>query len=299
LSLARAGVRFSLLPLLVALGVMVLWGATPVVTRLATDDLDPLVVATFRTVIGAALALPLIRAMSFTVPAAVRQRRLLAASAVSGFVAFPILFTLGQERTSAMHGGIILAGLPIVTGTYAAIADRRRPTRWWLAGCAVALAGEAIVVVVRSGATGNEATLAGDLLVVASALVVAAGYVAGARLAGSGYPSLAATLFGIAGAAALLAAPAAVLLAHEGLGRHSAGSWAAVVFLASFTSIAGYFGWYWSLARGGVSRIATLQFLQPVSGLILAALILGERLTWPLAAGSVAILAGVTVAQLR
>ena len=48
-------------------------------------------------------------------------------------------------------------------------------------------------------------------------------------------------------------------------------SWGAVVFLAVVTSIVGYVGWYWALDRGGIARIATLQFLQPISGFVLAA----------------------------
>ena len=74
-------------------------------------------------------------------------------------------------------------------------------------------------------------------------------------------------------------------------------AWGAVLFLAAVTSIAGYVGWYWALARGGIQRIATLQFLQPLSGLVLAALVLGERLTWPLAVGAAAVIVGVVIAR--
>ena len=56
-----------------------------------------------------------------------------------------------------------------------------------------------------------------------------------------------------------------------------------MLFLAIVTSIIGYIGWYWALAKGGISRIATIQFFQPISGLILAAILLGEQLTLPLA----------------
>ncbi|MBM3678480.1 MAG: DMT family transporter [Actinobacteria bacterium] len=285
-------------PLLVALVVMVIWGGTPVATRIATEDLDPIVVAFARTVVGGLLALPLLAAMSFGLPERARHRWLLAASAVSGFVAFPILFTLGQERTSAMHGGIILAGLPIVTGIYSALVERRRPSRLWFIGCAVALAGETMLVALRTDSA-DEAPLIGDLLVVLSALVVATGYVAGARLAASGYPSLATTLYGILAGALLLAVPAIVLLAGSGFPSGSTRSWAAVAVLATVTSIVGYVGWYWALARGGVARISTLQFLMPVSGVVLAALILDERLTLPLAVAAVTILAGVAIAQRR
>jgi drug/metabolite transporter (DMT)-like permease len=42
---------------------------------------------------------------------------------------------------------------------------------------------------------------------------------------------------------------------------------------------------------------ATLQFLQPVSGLVLAAVVLGEDVTVPIAVGSALIVAGIVVAQ--
>ena len=70
-----------------------------------------------------------------------------------------------------------------------------------------------------------------------------------------------------------------------------------MVFLAVVTSILGYVGWYWALARGGIERIAPLQFLLPVSGLALAALMLDERLTVPLAIGAVLVIGGVTIAR--
>jgi len=121
-----------------------------------------------------------------------------------GFLAlgvFPILYTIGQRETSAMHGGMILAALPIFTGTYAAMMERRRPSRRWLIGCALALTGEVALIAFRAGNAGTPASLFGDLLVLVSALLVATGYVAGARLAQIGYKSLAVTLWGIALAA--------------------------------------------------------------------------------------------------
>ena len=51
------------------------------------------------------------------------------------------------------------------------------------------------------------------------------------------------------------------------------------LFLAVVTSIVGYIGWYWALDRGGIQRIATLQFLQPLSGFVLAVVVLGDHVT--------------------
>ncbi len=284
-------------PAIVAALVMVVWGATPVMTRLATEDLTSLQVAVLRTVIAGLIAAPIVLVTRERAPVTRRQQLLLAISAISGFVAFPLLYTVGQERTSAMHGGMILAALPIATGAYAAILDRRRPTRGWLLGCAIALAGETMLVVIRVGDSADVATLAGDLLVVASALVVAVGYIAGARLGQGGYRSLAATYWGVLVGAALLAPLTGVLVVTDGIPEAGANAWLALLWMAILTSIVGYVGWYWALTRGGIQRIAPVQFLQPFSGLALAALLLGEQFTVPLLVAAAAILGGVAIAQ--
>ena len=148
--------------------------ATPIVTRLALDDLPPLVVASMRTVLAGLVAIPLLAGMRQRLPSDRGSRTLLGISAAAGFVLFPVIYTVGQQRTSALHGVMILAALPVFTGIYAAIVARRVPQRAWLAGSAVALVGEAVLIGGR-GTTATDATLAGDLLVLAAALCVSAG----------------------------------------------------------------------------------------------------------------------------
>jgi len=284
-------------PLIVAGLIMIVWGATPVATRLAVADFDPSHVGLLRTALGGAFALPIVLALRLPLPKRRRELTLLIVSAASGFIVFPLIYTFGQRETSAMHGGMILAALPIFTGTYAAMVERRRPRGRWLVGCTIALAGEVMLIALRAGSGGAAPTLMGDLLVLLSALLVAAGYVAGARLGQSGYSSLATTLWGVSLAAVLSAVMFGGLVARDGWPSAGWVSWAAVFYMASVTTIIGYIGWYWALAKGGIGRIATIQFFQPVSGLVLAALLLGERMTLPLLASTIVILAGVWIAQ--
>ena len=160
--------RAALVPIGVAMAVMVVWGATPIITRLALDDLPPLVVACLRTVFAGLVALPLLARGHQAMPTSTTSRKLLVISAAAGFVVFPVLYTVGQQRTSALHGVMILAVLPVFTGVYASLAARRMPRRAWLVGCAVAIGGEVVLIGGR-GAAANDATLAGDLLVLAAA----------------------------------------------------------------------------------------------------------------------------------
>ena len=286
-------------PVTVAVLVMVVWGATPIMTRLALDDLEPLVVATLRTVVAGLLAVPLLAQARLHAPSTTETRRLVAISGLAGFVVFPVVYTIGQERTSGLHGVMILAALPIFTGLYASIVARRRPGLAWIAGSAVALVGEAVLIGGRAAGegSGGDATVAGDLIVLAAALVVSAGYVAGASLPPRGVTSQAATYWGVVLGAVVLTPLGLALLAADGWPQADATAWGAVLFLAVVTSIVGYIGWYWALDRGGIQRIATLQFLQPLSGFALAAVVLGDSVTLPIALGSALIVAGIVVAQ--
>jgi drug/metabolite transporter (DMT)-like permease len=291
-----AAARSALVPVAVAVGVMVVWGATPIATRLALEDMQPLVLACLRTVLAGLLAIPLLVVMRQGLPERSRPRILLGVSAATGFVIFPIVYTEGQQRTSAVHGVMILAALPIFTGAYAALVARRRPARAWMAGSAVALVGEVVLIAGRGGSA-SHATLGGDLLVLAAALCVSLGYVAGAMLPPRGLSSLATTLWGVVLGTIVVAPLLLTFLARDGLPEAGATAWGAVAFLAVVTSILGYVGWYWALDRGGIARTATLQFLQPISGFVLAAVILGESVTVPIAVGSALIVGGIVIAQ--
>jgi drug/metabolite transporter (DMT)-like permease len=284
-------------PVLVSVLCMVIWGASPIATRLATEDMDPLVVAVLRTVLAGLVAVPLVATSGIRPPTNPRSRLLLGISAATAFVIFPIVYTVGQDRTSAMHGVAILAGLPVFTGLWAALVMRRLPGAWWLAGCAIALVGEAVIIAVRGGGGDDVATLTGDLIVLAGALAVSSGYIAGALLVPRGVPSATTTYWGVILGAIVLVPLGIGLFAGGGLPHGDAASWGALLFLAVMVSIVGYVGWYWALARGGMMRMAPMMFLQPISGLVLAALILGERLTPALVVGALFVLGGVAVAR--
>ena len=288
----------KLAPAAVAGLVMVVWGATPVVTKLAVAEFDPLLAGLLRTLIGGLVAAPIIAAMGWPLPKDRLGKALLIVSAAAGLIVFPVLFSFGQRQTSAMHAGMILAALPVFTGSYAALFERRWPSRRWLFGCGLALIGEIALIALRGG-TGGTAGIVGDGLVLIAALIVASGYVAGGRLGQLGYRAIATTFWGIALAAVVVAPVAGFVVVRDGWPDAGPVAWGAILWLAVVTSIVGYVGWYWALAQGGIARIGTIQFFQPISGLILASILLGERMTLPLLASSVLILAGVWIAQRR
>ena len=280
------------LPFAVALALMVVWGGTPLFSKIAAAQIDPLLVGVLRTVFAGCLALPLALWRREQMPADRRGRQLLAFSGFAAFIAFPLLFTVGQHVTSAVHGALILATLPVFTSLFGTLVERRRVSQMWMAGCGLALASEAVVIVWRSTGALGSSSLTGDLIVLASSALCAMGYVAGARLSQRGYGAVPTTLWGASFAAVLLLPLMAWSIARTGVPHADAAAWGSVLVLALLTSVLGYIAWYWALAKGGISRIASIQFTQPLFGIALAAAVLGERPAPVTAVAAVGVLAG-------
>ena len=275
-----------------------IWGATPVVTKIAVGAVDPLIVGMLRTLLAAAVTAPIVVFRSIARPRTMSETALLATSALGGFVGFPVLFSLGQRLTSASHGVLILALLPVFTGIFAALLERRMPGgRWWL-GAAIALAGEVLLVGFRFGFDGAGAGLSGDLLIALSCVAASLGYVAGGRLSRrlGTWPT---TLWGIT-IGGLVPLPALPFAARSvDWATIAPASWLALGYLAFLSTVLAYVAWYWALAAGGIARIGVTQFTQPLVGLALAVAVLGEALTLPLAATAACILIGIHIAQRR
>ena len=168
---------------------------------------------------------------------------------------------------------------------------------WWL-GCAVALAGTAVLVGERFDPSLSDGSSLGDLLVLGSAVAAAAGYVTGARAAREAgtWPV---TLWGLVLGSIALLPVLPFVLSPDNLAGAGATAWTSVLYLAVASSIVAYAAWYWALGRGGIGRTGLAQFAQPLVGLVLAVALLGEALTWAMVLAAAAILAGVALARGR
>ncbi len=276
---------------------VLIWGGTPIATRIAVDSIDPAMVGMLRTLLAALLAPFLLLALRLPVPAGGATRPLLAFAGLCAFVLFPVLFSVGIDYTTASHAALILALQPVFTTLAAHLVERSWPSRRWVVGAVLASLGAFALVHFRIGITaGTEESWLGDLLILVAGFLASIGYVAGGRAARS-YPALGVTLWGLAiGGVALIP----LFAWRAGAIDWSAGtvpSWSAVAYLAFAVSSLGYLLWYWALAKGGIARIGTLQFLQPVASLVLAVILLREPMTLPLAACAAVVLAGTILAH--
>jgi len=278
-----------------ALAAVIIFGGSAVATKIAVSAISAMDVSIMRTVIGGLIAMPLAIALRIKLPVSAHQRWLLLLSGCCGFIAFPLLFTFGVSLTSANHATMILAILPVLTGAIAMYWDRQKPKASWGLGCAIAFAGE-VLLLYDPDANSGSASLGGDLLVWISTLFASMGYVAGARLQRTGYSAKGTTFWGV-GLFALLLLPLTPIVIDSAT-LLSAGSyaWSGLLYQAIGVTIVAYILWYWALGTGGIARVGLFQFLQPVSGVIFAWLILAESLSLIFILASSIIMLGVVLA---
>ncbi|MCA1493131.1 DMT family transporter [Sinorhizobium alkalisoli] len=271
------------------LGVLVFSGSLPA-TRVAVMEFDPLFLTVARAVIAGALAGLLLLAF--------RERRPERGDLLSLFlvslgvvVGFPLLTALALKQVTSAHSIVFVGLLPVTTAVFGVVrgGERPRPAFWLFSGL-----GSAIVVgfALRQG---FAASPAGDLLMLAAILACGFGYAEGA--------SLSRKLGGwqVISWALVLSLPAMTMLMlltmPVSLAQSSAASWIGLGYVSIFSMLVGFVFWYRGLAQGGIVAVGQLQLLQPFFGLALAAIFLGESVSWTMLAATLAIVACVAGAK--
>lgn len=202
---------------------------------------------------------------------------------------------LGVARTSASAATIISALIPLLVVVFAVLrlGQRIRPAH--VVGIVLGIAGVALVAGGGPGAGRGEG-LAGDALVLVSAVSIALSYVLLAELAGTLGAAAVSAWSSLAGTVLLLPAAAWELGA--------APRWpgpvgiAVVLYLGVAVSAAGLWVWL-HLLRVLPARIAAgAQYFQPLVGVAASAALFGDALGLPFAIGSALVLGGVVLTTL-
>lgn len=282
-----------------AIFALIFWGGTAVANRYAVGFLDPITVATLRSMLAGAIALVAALALRMPFPATRRDRFLLLLVGLFGFAIWPVAISLGLARTTASHAALILATMPIMTVLVASIVHRTiPPAPWWLGGAAALLA-TAILIIRRDGSLAvvdPAAAVIGDLIILAGCVLCAVGYVIAAKLTPK-IGSFATTFWALSIALVFTAPVFAFSQQQTDWASVPAPAWWAIVWLTFLSSLVGSVLWFFALARGGIEKIGSLQLLMPVITLAGAVWILGEILTPQLTFLCALVLVGTFIAH--
>lgn len=283
-----------LLPMVAAASASVFFGASVTATRFVVAEIDPLLLASLRYLIGASCLLPFVLAG----PRPTLSSRDIVSVGFLGIVffgLFPWSFSAGLQFIPASRAAVWLAAMPFLTFALATVL-RYEPftaSKGW--GVVLATAGAVLALGRRDGAQIAEQAWLGDLLLFATACCGAVYFVMSRDLL-KRHPALVVTwLSMVAGVLflGLLAAGTHRLrlpdLTHSG--------WASVLFLGTFGAALGFYLWLWALQRLTPTKTAVFLTLNPIAATLLSVGLLGERVGLGFLLGLVLVLAGIVVAN--
>jgi drug/metabolite transporter (DMT)-like permease len=282
-----------------ALLLMVLiWGLNFPIAKAALSELSPLAFNALRFPLAALVVLAALRRRGgFLWPERGDRLRVFALG-VLGNVFYQQFFIFGLALTRAGTAALLLAATPIITALLSAgLGHEKVGLRTWL-GVIATFVGIALVVMFGGAASGEGASLLGDLLMIGASFSWAV-YTVGSRRYIERYGSVqftAWTLWTGAIGLCLIGLPSVL---RTDLGAISTGAWFGVVYAGALSIGLAYLIWYYGVRQIGNTRTAAYSNLVPVVALIAAWLQLGEVPGAGQLVGAAVILAGLTVAQVR
>ncbi|MGZ9809234.1 DMT family transporter [Pseudoroseicyclus sp. H15] len=270
-----------------------LWSSAFTSARIIVMAAPPLTALTFRYIIAGLLALAIAKALKQQMPRGWPAWRGILVFGVCQNGLYLGLNFVAMQWVEASVAAIIASSMPLIVALLGWVVLRDRPAPMALAGLIAGMAGVAVIMATRvtGGAVGW-----GILLCVIGALALAIATLSVKSASGRGNLLMVVGLQMLVGAATV-ALPA---LALE-RGASVAWSWPLVLSFAYTTVFPGLVAtWIWFLLvrRIGTVKAAAFHFLNPFIGVAVAAVLLGERLTWLDALGVAIIAAGILAVQL-
>ena len=278
-----------------------LWGSYPAFAKLALAAFPPLVLVVLRTSIASAfLCVTLWRrgAAEFT---ALRLRDL----GPLAFLGFAGIFVstggtyLAIAFTTASSAVLLQPVTPVMValGARFYLGERLHPRQWLGVACSAL----GVVLIITKGSWHAVTHLdlrPGDFLLLVSSVGWAAYTVYGKRVLARHSPIVATTTAYVFGSAMLLPLPFLTARLFPAPDLNSVVAWTVVLYQAILGSVA-HVWWYEAVHLVGPSRSAVFLNLQPVIGVLLAWIMLGERIGLSGALGGAAVLAGVALTSQR
>ncbi|WOE81482.1 DMT family transporter [Pseudomonas protegens] len=278
--------------LLATAAVILCWAYSPVGIHIGLEDYSPGHLALLRFLIASLFMAAMAVALKISLP----RWRDLPWLLVLGFFAITlhhVSLNYGQQGLSAGASSVLAQSAPIFS-TLIAFFWLKEPVSGWRWGCVgLGLLGAVLVVAADKGLGSVEPR---GLLVLLAAFSWGLYFVLQRRFSGR-YGVLTTVCYMVWGGTLLLSVYAPGLA--EAVTRASWRVNLAVLLLGLFPSALAYLAWAYVLARVEVSRASIAMYLIPPAAMLLAAMVLGERVQSSVVLGAVVVLGSVMAMQLE
>ena len=268
--------------------VYLIWGSTYLGIELTGETIPPLFAVGMRFILAGLLMTGLTAWLRGTGVLRVTRAQLGSAVVVGALLpgANGVLF-VAERHVATGLASLIIGSVPLWLVVFRTLSGDRPPRAALLA---VAAGFGGLVLLVRPG---GGAPLWGLMLVLASALMWAAGSFLSSRLPMPRDAFAAAAIEMLAGGAILL--PIGLATTHPHFAEFSARSIFGFFYLVTFGSVVGYTAYVWLLDNAPLGTVATYAYVNPIVAIALGAIVLHESLTWTIGVGALLVLACVAV----
>jgi drug/metabolite transporter (DMT)-like permease len=279
--------------LLMGVAFAAMWSSAFSSARIIVADAPPLAALAVRFLISGVLAVAIAAALGQTLRLTPSQWRSVIIFGICQNALYLGLNFVAMQWIEASLAAIIASTMPLLVAAANWGLFRDRLPALGLAGLAAGFLGVGLIMAQRIGG-GADALGIGLCLIAAVALTVATLAVRGAS-SGGGNLLMVVGLQMLVGAAAL--APVAVLT-EAWVVDWSTPLVVAFLYTTLMPGLLATVIWFWLVGRIGPTRAATFHFLNPVFGVGIAAVLLGEALGWFDVVGVVIVAAGILAVQL-
>lgn len=277
--------------------VTMIWGGTFVAGRFLADSLSPLFAASLRFLLasGALLLFLLVARVPLARPSP-RQWLQLSLLGLFGIFFYNLCFFYGLHYINASRASLIVALNPAVIGLASWLLFKERLSRVKVAGIAICIVGASLVIISRNPQllAGHADAWIGDLLIFGCVLSWGVYSLCAKGLNQTLGPMQTVTYSILLGTVMLWVVSAVrgevSIAALLSLGAQQ---WLSLMYLGVLGSALAYIGYYDGIRKIGATRAGVFIALNPLTAVILGALLLGEQLTLVMCLGGGLILAGI------
>lgn len=289
--------------------VIVIWGFSPTIFKIALAELDPLAFAFLRflllAVISSLVLLWRSRHNPYLLSIDRRDVVYFVISGLSGYGIYQVLYMEGLAHTTVFASALLNATVPLWSVLILAVLRAESIHRMQWLGILVSLAGVAWFLLSAHShqselaadrtLTGSEVLL-GNILTIVSSVLFALYGVTNKRLMRR-YSATTLMCFTLIVGTLALAPFGVPALIHQRWQQVTWHAWVIVPYSAVVPIYVSYVIWNWAIAQTGVGYVTLFNYAVPVTGGIVGWVVAGEPLTTMQMAGGVLVLGGMLVAR--
>lgn len=273
-----------------------LWGSSFTFIKVSLEGLTPSQLVLSRLILGALFLLAIVGLRKVALPKSAGVWGHIAGAALFGNVIPFLLLSYGERTTGAGIAGVLVGSTPLLTLAVAAAAlPTERATVRKVIGLLVGFLG---VVIVISPWTESLGPLGGRIACFGTAVSYACGFVYVRKfLSPLRLPSLALAASQLAAAAVLLAV---AMPFFDWQTPHF--PWrvtGSIVLLGLLGTGVAYVIYFRLIGDVGATTASAVNYVVPITAVIIGVILLGEPVTWNLIAGGLVVLVGMAYAENR